>query len=250
MKKRILKWTGIVFLAVIALLAAGVGYLTLREYRPDALETVKTDGGEKIAEVGESLTLLTYNTGYAGLSKDEDFFMDGGSKVRPDNKELVMDNLEGIVNVLKNYPADIYLLQEVDIHSARTYDIDQQSYYEEALGLGSMFGCNFKCDFVPYPLPPIGHIESGILTMTDYSVTSASRIALPESFSWPVKTCNLKRCLLETRIPVKDTDNGACCYQPPPGGVRRRRGEDCAEPYACRGTCGGICQGQLRHCRR
>ena len=31
-------------------------------------------------------------------------------------------------------------------------------------------------------------------------------IALPESFTWPVKTCNLKRCMLETRIPLEGSD--------------------------------------------
>ena len=42
------------------------------------------------------MTILTYNTGYAGLSKDEDFFMDGGSKVQPDSKDVVETNLAGI----------------------------------------------------------------------------------------------------------------------------------------------------------
>lgn len=206
MKRRFLKWVGIILLAVVVLLAAGVGYLTIREYRPNSVEAVEPAGGDREAVTGESMTLLSYNTGYGGLSKNEDFFMDGGSKVHPESEDLVKDNLQGIAKVLKDNPADIYLLQEVDIHSARTFDINEQSFYEEALGLESMFGCNYKCDFVPYPMPPIGHIESGILILTDLGVSSASRISLPESFSWPVKTCNLKRCLLESRIPVKDSD--------------------------------------------
>ena len=69
-----------------------------------------------------------------------------------------------------------------------------------------IFAYNFKCDFVPYPLPPIEKVNSGIFTMTDLKVNSAARLALPESFSWPVKTCNLKRCMQETRIPLEGTD--------------------------------------------
>ena len=69
-----------------------------------------------------------------------------------------------------------------------------------------MFGCNFKCDFVPYPLPPIGKVDSGLVTFSNYQVMEASRLSLPESFSWPIKTCNLKRCMLEARIPVEGTD--------------------------------------------
>ena len=49
-------------------------------------------------------------------------------------------------------------------------------------------------------------VNSGLVTFTDYGVSEASRISLPESFSWPVKTCNLKRCMLEARIPVEGTD--------------------------------------------
>ena len=49
-------------------------------------------------------------------------------------------------------------------------------------------------------------MNSGLLTLTDLHADSASRISLPESFTWPIKTCNLKRCMLETRIPLKDTD--------------------------------------------
>jgi len=86
----------------------------------------------------------------------------------------------------------------VDLDSKRSFHINQQDFYA--------FGRNFLCDFVPYPLPPIGKVDSGILTLTGLQTSSSSRISLPESFSWPVKTCNLKRCMLETRVPLEGTD--------------------------------------------
>ena len=205
-KKKALKAVSIILLAFIIVAAAILGYYTIREYRPDAVETVEPGDGTAELSTGERFTVLTYNTGYAGLSKDEDFFMDGGSKVQPDSKELVENNLSGIASILKEQDADIYFLQEVDRDSKRSYHIDEQAYYEEELGLKGMFACNFKCDFVPYPLPPIGKVTSGLVTMTDLNVKEASRISLPESFSWPVKTCNLKRCMLEARVPLEGTD--------------------------------------------
>ncbi len=204
--KKVLKAVGIILLAVIIIAAVALGYYTIREYRPDAVETVEPGDGTAQLGTGESFTVLTYNTGYAGLSKDEDFFMDGGSKVQPESKELIENNLNGITSILKDQDADIYFLQEVDRDSKRSYHIDEQEYYEQELGLPGMFACNFKVDYVPYPLPPIGKVTSGLVTMTGLSVSKASRIALPESFSWPIKTCNLKRCMLETRIPIKDSD--------------------------------------------
>ena len=205
-KRRGLKIAGGIVLGIILLLVLAVGYLKIREYRPAAVETVEPGDGTDQMAIGDSFTVLTYNTGYAGLSKDEDFFMDGGSKVQPESRELVEDNLEGISAILEKQAADVYFLQEVDRDSKRSYHIDEQEYYEEVLGLPGMFACNFKCDFVPYPLPPIGKVTSGLVTMTDLKVAEASRIALPESFTWPVKTCNLKRCMLETRIPLKGSE--------------------------------------------
>ena len=204
--KKVMKGAGMVLLFLAGILLLALIWLTIREYRPEAEETLAVPSGSETPAPGSSLEILTFNTGYAGLDKTQDFFMDGGSQVQPDSRQEVEENLQGIAGILKEHPADVYFLQEVDLDSKRSYRIDQQAYYQENLDLPGVFACNFKCDFIPYPLPPIGKVESGILTMTDLAVSSASRISLPESFFWPVKTCNLKRCMLETRIPLTGTD--------------------------------------------
>ena len=204
--KKVMKGAGFVLLFLAGILLLALIWLTIREYRPEAEETLAVPSGSETPAPGSSLEILTFNTGYAGLDKTQDFFMDGGSQVQPDSRQEVEENLQGIAGILKEHPADVYFLQEVDLDSKRSYRIDQQAYYQENLDLPGVFACNFKCDFIPYPLPPIGKVESGILTMTDLAVSSASRISLSESFSWPVKTCNLKRCMLETRIPLTGTD--------------------------------------------
>lgn len=204
--KKILKiaggFLGVIILAVILLAA----YLTIREYRPEAVEDIQAGNGTRELAAGDDFSILTYNIGYGGLSKEEDFFMDGGEKVIPDSKQLVEDNLRGIADIIEKQDADVSFIQEIDLDSRRSYHINQQDYFEQALGLDGIFAYNFKCDFVPYPLPPLGKTSSGIMTMTDLKVNQTSRISLPESFSWPIKTCNLKRCLLETRIKLVNTD--------------------------------------------
>ena len=204
--KKILKGIGIILLSIGLFVAAVLIFYTVREYRPKSIELLETDNGTKSLSEGNSFSVLTYNTGYAALDKEEDFFMDGGSKVQPDTKDVVERNLAGISNILKEQAADFYFLQEVDIDAKRSFHINERAYYEDALNMSSIYACNFKCDFVPYPVPPIGKVEAGLLTMTNYQVGSAKRIKLAESFSWPVKTCNLKRCMLETRIPIEGTD--------------------------------------------
>ena len=99
--KIILKKVGIVILFIVLLAAAVLIFYTIREYRPKSIEFLNAGNGTKTLSEGDSFSVLTYNTGYGALSKDEDFFMDGGSKVQPDSKEVVETNLAGISDILK-----------------------------------------------------------------------------------------------------------------------------------------------------
>ncbi len=204
--KRAAKAAGIILLILVVAVAGLLGYLTITEYRPDDREDIAISGDGLMIQTGEELSVLTYNIGYAGLSSDEDFFMDGGEKVRPESSDLVMRNLAGVSDVMAAQAADIYLLQEIDLNSKRSYNINQRDYVEEQLGMEGVFAYNFNSSYVPYPIPTIGKVESGLLTLSDRQISSAERISLPVPFSWPISTCNLKRCLLEVRLPIADSD--------------------------------------------
>ena len=84
MAKKALKWLGIV-LGVVALAFVGlVAWLTVREYKPAAVEDVEAvtwrervnqlaPGGDlPFPAVGDTLTILSQNTGYCGLGVDSD----------------------------------------------------------------------------------------------------------------------------------------------------------------------------------
>ena len=60
---------------------------------------------------------------------------------------------------------------------------------------------------VPYPLPPIGRVTSGIMTFSSFEVSDAERIQLPCPFSYPIRLCNLKRCLIVSRIPIAGSEH-------------------------------------------
>ncbi len=198
----------LVLLLVVLVGAAGlIGYLSVTEYRPEDVEPVEVTAAARkdVVRTGEMLTVVTFNTGYGALGRDEDFFMDGGKKVRPDSKEEVTENISGILSALTQRNADIYLLQEVDRDSERSFYIDEASYYQHGLSLNMAFAHNYKCNFVPFPWPPIGKVSSGLATYTTLAVTEATRESLPVPFTWPVRVANLKRCLLIERVPVADT---------------------------------------------
>lgn len=195
-------------LLAILLGAALFGTLTALEYRPAAREAVELRGkGDKALKAGDSLEILTWNMGYGGLGNTADFFMDGGTSVRQQTRDQVEENVASIRDFLTQEDPDVVFLQEIDRNSTRSYGIDEDAAIVSAFpDRQAAFASNFLVMFVPYPIPPIGKVDSGILTLTRYQADSADRVALPCPFSWPVRTANLKRCLLAERIPLEDSD--------------------------------------------
>lgn len=206
--KKMGKFLLYVVLAVLVVAVGLIGYLSITEYKPADIETVtvKTGARQATPAIGEKITLVSMNIGYGGLGRDQDFFMDGGTMVRPEKKEDVLENIAGVVSALAQQNADLIFLQEVDLDSYRSYYINEAEELERGVSMGSAFAYNFKCDFVPFPWPMINKVESGLLTLGNFKVTEATRESLPVPFTWPVRIANLKRCLLVERIPVEGTD--------------------------------------------
>lgn len=207
--KKLLKWIAIAVGIILALVVALILYLTITEFKPAERESAAfmTVPETAAADKNEVFTIYSWNTGYGGLGEESDFFMDGGEMVDPPSGEAIQKNLAGITDFLTSTPADAWLLQEVDVNSARTGKENQYSLYAEALSGSSAFSYNYKCPFVPIPLPPMGRVESGIATLSPHLVsTDAERVSLPCPFEWPVRAANIKRCLLITRLPLEGSD--------------------------------------------
>ncbi len=203
------KIIGIAAAVCVAAFAALLVFLTAAEYRPAAVESVgitEGAGGSEKKDTpgpGTELTVVSWNAGYGALGDNADFFMDGGHMVVSADRERVNANLGGIADRLGELDADVVFLQEVDEDSARSHGIDEVSFFRSRFGeMDSAFAPNFRAKFVPYPLPPIGRVSSGILTFSDFGIRTAERLRLPCPFKWPVRLANLKRCLLVTRIPA------------------------------------------------
>ena len=207
MGKKILKIALIVLGVVVVLAVAFVLYLTLTEYKPADVEAVETLSYGDAETPGSGITLMTWNIGYCGLGANEDFVMDGGAGSGKPEREDFNTYYDGVLATLREHEADVYLMQEVDSDSARSYRVDEARGISESLGAASSsYALNYSCPFVPFPWPPMGRVNSGVMTVSDFAVSGdAERISLPCPFSWPVSTANLKRCLLVTRYDLPDT---------------------------------------------
>ena len=104
MAKKALKIV-LIILGVIALAAAAlVLWLSLTEYKPEDVTVVKvaesSDLESRQPAIGDEISVVSWNIGYAGLGKGSDFFMDGGTNVSSADKDTVSSYLDGIYNTL------------------------------------------------------------------------------------------------------------------------------------------------------
>lgn len=223
---KILKIVGAALGIIIFIAAIFVGVLTVTEYKPQDYEDLTvtyndqqatqddsfpTDTNklsqQKELSIGDNISVVTWNIGYGSLGANADFFMDGGDSVYTSTKEQVLTNMSAITEELNSLSPDIILLQEVDVKSSRSHKINEASIIKDELpSYNSSYAYNYKTLMVPYPIPPIGQVTSGIMTLSTFEVSSANRIKLPCPFSYPIRLCNLKRCLIVSRIPLNGCD--------------------------------------------
>ncbi|MCI5856672.1 MAG: endonuclease [Agathobacter sp.] len=206
-KKTVLAVMGVILAAIAAFLILLL-ILSITEYKPEDIEAVEVEGNysQTLAQ-GESIRVLTWNIGYGALGDNADFFMDGGSQVNTATAERVTDNMQSIAKSVQEISPDIAFFQEVDVDSKRSHYINEAQTLVDALpGYQQAFATNYKCLYVPYPLPTIGKVSGGIMTLSSFEVAGADRMQLPCPFSWPIRLANLKRCLLVERIPIENSE--------------------------------------------
>ena len=189
-----------------------IAFLTVDEYNPKDIEALEINGDatERI-KTGQEVTILSWNIGYGALGDNADFFLDGGSKVYTADKQRVMENLDGIIAEFDKISPDIICTQEIDLNSSRSRFVDEAEYFMSNSGLSalhgdSLFAPNLKVAFIPLPVPPIGKVLAGLMTFSEFDISSAQRMKLPCPFKWPLRTFNLKRCLEVSRLPVEGSE--------------------------------------------
>ena len=180
--------------------------------------TLKVKDTEKMAirssvtkEIDDSeiLNVMTWNTGYGALDERQDCCWDGGKGVYGESKDVVLENIDALKSKISEENPDIFFVQELDLDSKRSYFVDELDSFRTTFGekYNDSFAGNFKAGLVPLPLSQMtGKVNAGIATFSKFTISDSERVQLPIPFSWPMKLFNLKRCLLVTRLPIKDSD--------------------------------------------
>ncbi len=200
--KRVLKisaWTigGLVTLFLIAFI-----FLWATEWRPKSVEQVYAIDATNLFRLkSDTITVLTWNTGYAGFGFDMDYYMYGGQQTRTSRKNAA-ENLDAITRFLTECDADVILLQEVDVHSRRSYGVNQMNVYRDALkGYTGFFAYNYASRYVPFPLrAPMGEVQSGTAIFTKLPAVEVLRFQYPGIPAFPRNLFDQKRGLLTARF--------------------------------------------------
>ena len=213
-KHRVLKIVFISVGALLALVLAFVGgfliFATTTTLQVKDTEDMKINGNVATkVDTAKEMKLLTWNVGYGALDEKQDCYWDGGKGVTGESKEVVKENINALKTKISQENPDIFFVQELDLDSKRSFYVDELSSFRTTFDdtYNNTFACNFKAGLVPSPLTQMtGKVNAGIATFSKFSINDSERIQLPIPFSWPVKLFNLKRCLLVTRMPIKDSD--------------------------------------------
>lgn len=192
--------------AVLALIAAFLGYATIGDFRPPATGKLQItgNGSASLVPADSTLTFYSWNTGYCGLGKEMDFLPEGGEMIRP-SKEQYKSYREGVIYQLTTLDRpDFILLQEVDTLSKRTYRDNQAKRIEASFSkYSAAYALNYKVNFVPVPLfRPVGKVTSGQLTLSKWSPVESERHSFNSSYGWPKKLFMPDRCFILSRFNV------------------------------------------------
>ncbi len=216
MTKKILKTIFSIIAIIIAIVIAYFAYVLISYYRIednqqlDVTTTKSSDNLDETIKANTSYRISSANLGFGAYSDDYSFFMDGGTESWAYSKDAVIENITGSVESIKTINPDIYLFQEVDIDSTRSYHVNQSNLInellqEENIPFNYTFAQNYDSPFLMYPLyQPHGKSKAGILTISPVKINNSIRRSLPieEGFT---KLIDLDRCYSKNYLKV---DNG------------------------------------------
>ena len=204
-----LKTILIVLLAIIVIALAYVAYVFI-DYHRIGSGPISVDGqtGQQM-KTNEQYEIISWNIGFGAYTADYDFFMDGGTQSWAESPERLDKNLDDICDRLEDFDADLYLVQEVDIDSTRSYYRDERVPIIHTLGDDYVhtFAQNYDSPFLFYPfLEPHGASRSGLLTFSTFDISKADRVELPIETS-VMKLVDLDRCYSKQIIPLENGGN-------------------------------------------
>jgi len=151
----------------------------------------------------KKLKVMTWNIKFAAARIDMFFDCHGDREVVTKNE--VITNLKNISKKIKEINPDVLFLQEVDIKSHRTSNVDQAQFILDNTELNyGYYASQWKSWYIPSN--NIKHINTGNLILSKYPMKNAKRYSLPliKSQNLVVQYFYLKRNFLVADIELNN----------------------------------------------
>lgn len=173
-----------IILGIIFIFSVFILFLVITGFNPDDITILNVNNNQvNIIEAEDSITLLTYSIGHGGLDSENDYYSYGGDNTRASSYNQVIENMEGIIETIDDINPDVFLLQDIDINSRRSYYTNQLEYFNKKYpNYSYTFGKNKDIGLIPFPIhKPVGRIKSGLATFSKFSTLEGVRYSLPKS---------------------------------------------------------------------
>lgn len=216
LKKMLISLVAILIL-IFLLIGIYVAYMQITYYRiPDNTELEIENNNSNIIKIGQNYSAMTYNLGYGAYSQNFSFFMDSayiketgefikGKYGKAISKDDVLNNTNNAIKIMKDNPVDLYLLQEVDEDSYRSYKVNQRFMVKDSFkDYANTFANNFHAKFLAYPIPDMhGYVNSGLFSLSNLKIKSSLRKSYPITKAFIDKFVDLDRCFNVIRLEVE-----------------------------------------------
>lgn len=202
----------IILIGVIYVCYVGMSYKRVEDNLPLTIENNQS----QTVQLDTSYSIATYNIGFGAYNHDFSFFMDSGKmkdgtivtgkNSKAQSEEIVNQNIKGSAELLKQGDYDFILLQEVDIHSTRSFYINQYEMITEliAQNMSHNMAICYDSAYLFYPLTdPHGKSKTGIVTYSKFEMSSALRKQYPLATDL-TKFFDLDRCFSVTRYALEN----------------------------------------------
>lgn len=192
------------FLLAISLMLVVMGRVTSLQPPAQIEKEVTCPANSPVLTKGRPIKVLNWNIQFLA-GKNYVFFYSGGPDERPGRADIDKTARE-IARVIIDEQPDIILLQEVDDGAKRT---DYEDQLQKLLKLlPKEYSCYtsafyWKNMFNPHP-SIMGATGMKVSTISKFKISKAYRFQLPTiPDNFFVKNFNLKRAILQTKIPLK-----------------------------------------------
>ena len=177
MLKSLLKKILVILLILVALIIIYIAITIIVNRSSQSTEPIypKIEGTTSSPLEDNSLQIVSWNIGYAGMGEGSDFLFDNGTSLRPPSKQAVEKNLEGIKRFLKENNTDIMMLQEIPFASFTNYNTNVYPILRKEF---NQYQWTYSNDLYTKLLPSFIGLRIGNSTASRIPIISSEAIAL------------------------------------------------------------------------